>query len=116
LNDTIVQLFYTPVNEENVSFSTAAFENLKNDGLSLISNDSLKINIINIYDQELNYIQTIFANQLENHINSVVDPFYSKHFEFSSNRKKIFDIYFLRFDTFLYLHQDCYPKLMKSKY
>ena len=88
LNDSILQFFIIPVFDHSVSLSTAAFENLKSDGLSLISNDSLKIDIINMYDQELNYIQTRFAYQVQTFINSVVDPFYSKNFEWDSKENQ----------------------------
>ncbi|MFT5253170.1 MAG: hypothetical protein ACI87N_002199 [Flavobacteriales bacterium] len=81
LNDTIKQDLYIPLLDQQISLNTAAYENLKNEGLSLISNDDIKFEIINIYDQELNYIQTTFANQFENYISTVVSPFYSKNFE-----------------------------------
>ena len=88
LNDRIKQLFIIIVYDQSVSLSTAAFENLKSDGLSLISNDSLKIDIINIYDQELKYIQTTFANQIENGITSIINPFYIKNFEWDSKENQ----------------------------
>ena len=87
LNDTIKQLFVIIVYDQSVSLSTAAFENLKSGGLSLISNDSLKIDIINIYDQELKYIQTTFANQIENGITSIINPFYIKNFEWDDSKE-----------------------------
>ena len=89
LNDSIKQFFVIPVFDHSVSLSTAAFENLKSDGLSLISNDNLKIDIINIYDQELNFIQTRFANQVQTFINSVVEPFYAKNFEWDSKENQV---------------------------
>ncbi len=89
LNDTIMRLFIIPQYAQSVPFSTAAFENLKSDGLSLISNDSLKIDIINIYDQQLNNIQITFANQIENFITAVVNPYYTKHFEVDSKENQL---------------------------
>jgi hypothetical protein len=84
LNDTIKRNLGIPLYDQMISLNTAAFENFKNDGLSLISNDDIKFEIINIYDQELNYIQNTFANQFENYITTVIYPFYSKNFEFYS--------------------------------
>jgi len=86
LNDTITRLFIIPKYDHSIKLSTAAFENLKNDGLSLISNDSLKIAVIDIYEQEITLIQNTFANQMENYNTSIVDPFYNKHFELDYNK------------------------------
>ncbi len=89
INDTIKHIFVVLLNDQMVSFNMAAFENLKNDGLSFISNDDLKFEIINIYDKELKYIQNIFANQFENYLSGVMNPFFSESFEFVSNEKNI---------------------------
>ena len=89
INDTIKHIFVVLLNDQMVSFNMAAFENLKNDGLSFISNDDLKFEIINIYDKELKYIQNIFANQFENYLSGVMNPFFSESFEFGSNEKNI---------------------------
>ena len=89
LNDSIKQILVVLQYDQMVSFNMAAFENLKNDGLSFISNDDLKFEIINIYDKELKYIQNIFANQFENYLSGVINPFFSENFEFASNKKKI---------------------------
>jgi exonuclease VII small subunit len=88
LNDTIVRLFIIPQYDQSIRLSTAAFENLKNDGLSLISNDSLKIAVIDIYEQEITLIQNTFANQIENFNTSIVGPFYNKHFELDTKTKE----------------------------
>jgi hypothetical protein len=103
LNDTILRLFIIPQYDQSVSLNTAAFENLKSDGLSLISNDSLKIDIINIYDQDLNNIQITFANQIENFITSSVNPFYNAYFEVH-----------LKEDKFLYIPND-YDALLQNR-
>jgi hypothetical protein len=92
LNDTIIRLFIIPQYDHSIRLSTAAFENLKSDGLSLISNDSLKIAIIDIYEQEIALIQNTFANQIENFNTSLVGPFYNKHFELDTKTNKL--IYF----------------------
>ena len=89
LNDSIKQILVVLQYDQMVSFNMAAFENLKNDGLSFISNDDLKFEIINIYDKELKYIQNIFANQFENYLSGVINPFFSENFEFVSYKKKI---------------------------
>ncbi|WP_350290035.1 DUF6090 family protein [uncultured Croceitalea sp.] len=87
LNDSIKRILVVLLNDQMISFNIAAFENLKNDGLSFISNDDLKFEIINIYDKELKYIQNIFANQFENYLSGVINPFFSDNFEFFSNEK-----------------------------
>ena len=87
LNDSIKRILVVLLNDQMISFNIAAFENLKNDGLSFISNDDLKFEIINIYDKELKYIQNIFANQFENYLSGVINPFFSDNFEFVSNEK-----------------------------
>ncbi|BAO76445.1 hypothetical protein WPG_2215 [Winogradskyella sp. PG-2] len=87
LNDSIKRILVILLNDQMISFNIAAFENLKNDGLSFISNDDLKFEIINIYDKELKYIQNIFANQFENYLSGVINPFFSDNFEFVSNEK-----------------------------
>ncbi len=86
LNDTILKLFIIPQKAHAIRLSTAAFENLKNEGLSFISNDSLKIAIIDIYEQEITLIQNTFANQLENFNTSIVGPFYNRHFELDTKK------------------------------
>ena len=68
LNDSIKRSLVVLLNDQMISFNIAAFENLKNDGLSFISNDDLKFEIINIYDKELKYIQNIFANQFDSYL------------------------------------------------
>ena len=87
LNDSIKRVLVVLLNDQMISFNIAAFENLKNDGLSFISNDDLKFEIINIYDKELKYIQNIFANQFENYLSGVINPFFSDNFEFFFNEK-----------------------------
>jgi len=87
LNDSIKQILVLLLHDQMISFNVAAFENLKNDGLSFISNDDLKFEIINIYDKELKYIQNIFANQFENYLSGVINPFFSDNFEFVFNKK-----------------------------
>ena len=87
LNDSIKQILVLLLHDQMISFNIAAFENLKNDGLSFISNDDLKFEIINIYDKELKYIQNIFANQFENYLSGVINPFFSDNFEFVFNEK-----------------------------
>ncbi|MCC1485172.1 DUF6090 family protein [Winogradskyella immobilis] len=87
INDSIKRILVVLLNDQMISFNIAAFENLKNDGLSFISNDDLKFEIINIYDKELKYIQNIFANQFENYLSGVINPFFSNNFEFVSNEK-----------------------------
>ena len=89
LNDSIKQIFVILQYDQMVSFNMAAFENLKNEGLSFITNDDIKFEIINIHDQELKYIQNIFANQFENYLSGVVNPFFSKNFEWGLKEKKI---------------------------
>ena len=89
LNDTIVELFVIPHYDQSIRLSTAAFESLKSEGLSIISNDSLKIEIIDIYEQEITLIQTTFANQVENFNTSIVGPFYNKNFELESKDNNI---------------------------
>ena len=89
LNDSIKQILIVLQYDQMVSFNMAAFENLKNDGLSFISNDDLKFEIINIYDKELKYIQNIFANQFESYLSVVINPFFSENFEFVSNENNI---------------------------
>lgn len=89
LNDSIKQIFIILLYDQRILFNMAAFENLKDDGLSLISNDDIKFKIIHIYDNELKDIQNIFANQYENYLSEVINPFFSENFEFSSNKNKI---------------------------
>lgn len=89
LNDSVKKLFLLLQFDQMISLNMAAFENLKNDGLSFISNDDIKFEIINIYDEKLNYIQNIFANQFENYIDTVINPFFSKNFEFYTKDDKI---------------------------
>jgi len=89
LNDSIKQIFIILQYDQMVSFNMAAYDNLKNEGLSFITNDDIKFEIINIHDQELKYIQNVFANQFENYLSQVVNPFFSKNFEWSSTEKKI---------------------------
>ena len=88
LNDSIKRRFLIPQFDQAVLLNTAAFENFKNDGMSLISNEELKFEIINIYEQELKYMQITFADQFENYITQVIHPFYSRNFEITTKNEQ----------------------------
>ena len=90
LNDTIKQMLVIPLQEISFSSNTAAYENLKSEGLFSISNDSLKLSIIRFYDQELKFIITKFADQSDAYISSIVAPYYSKHFELLTEGNNVF--------------------------
>ena len=90
LNDTIKEYFTIPLYDASTQLNTGAFENLKNEGLSIISNDSLKLKIVNMYDQNLKFLHTTLPYQMENNIAIVVNPFYNKHFELKRKGTKVF--------------------------
>lgn len=80
---------FIPNYDYSIRFNLGAFENFKNNGLPLMSNDSLKSEIINMYDQDLEYIHVTFAQEMEDYINSVINPYYAKHFEFTKATGRI---------------------------
>jgi hypothetical protein len=61
-------------------FTEASFENLKNEGVNLISNDSLRNQIIEIFEIDMDILDVSDLNSHSNYMSSVVDPIISKYF------------------------------------
>ncbi len=57
-----------------------AYESLKSRGSKLVSNDSLRIQIIEMYENKMTYIKDDWDKFEWNYSSSVVMPYYTKHF------------------------------------
>ena len=58
-NDSIRKLFFQNLNQWDLVLNTVAFENLKSSGMDLISNDSIKIQILTLYGTDYKYIERL---------------------------------------------------------
>ena len=62
-------------------FNYAGFELFKNRGPDLISNDSIKIKLLEIYEEKIQYLVNDHNKTEWNYNNTVMTPFYTNNFE-----------------------------------
>ena len=60
--NTVVSNFSITAGNMEIEFQTSAYESLKSKGLDILSNDSLRIDLSNLYDFEYPRIQADFSN------------------------------------------------------
>ena len=79
-HDSLDQYFYVPTGNYSFGISYATFENLKSQGLDIISNKDLRLNLVKLYEEDywlLKDQETKVANAFTN----ATLPFTRKHFK-----------------------------------
>jgi len=87
---TVVNYFDITSLNMQIEFQTSAYESLKSKGLDIISNDSLRIDLSNLYDFEYPRIMADFSNY-NIHLRNEWRPFMLNNFQFKveSNSNQI---------------------------
>lgn len=89
--DSLMMDFYWMTKEEYIFPNTSAFENLKNTGMSIIENDSLRNLITLVYN---NYFPRISkGNNLHPDINNYLNPFFQKNFKVNRDPNISYTLY-----------------------
>ena len=81
--NTVVSNFSITAWNMEIEFQTSAYESLKSKGLDILSNDSLRIDLSNLYDFEYPRIQADFSNY-NIHLRNEWRPFLLNNFEFKA--------------------------------
>ncbi|MFC5045411.1 DUF6090 family protein [Aquimarina hainanensis] len=90
-SDSLLMDFYWITREEYIFPNTSAFENLKNTGMRIIKNDSLRDLITLVYN---NYFPRISkGNNLNPDINEYLIPYFKKNFKVNRNAEITYDLY-----------------------
>ncbi|GAA4272951.1 DUF6090 family protein [Aquimarina gracilis] len=90
-SDSLIMDFYWASKEEYIFPNTSAFENLKNTGMSIVKNDSLRDLITLVYN---NYFPRISkGNNLHPDINDYLSPYLKKKFKVNRNPNIKYDLY-----------------------
>jgi len=79
-HDSLDQYFFVPVGNYSFGISYATFENLKSQGLDIISNEELRLTLVKLYEEEYWHLkdqETKVANAFTN----ATLPFTRKHFK-----------------------------------
>ncbi|MFD2907418.1 DUF6090 family protein [Flavobacterium ardleyense] len=90
-SDSLMMDFYWASKDEYIFPNTSAFDNLKNTGISIIKNDSLRNLITLVYN---NYFPRITKeNSMHPDISNYVNPYYKKNFKINRNQDIKYDLY-----------------------
>jgi len=90
-SDSLMMDFYWMTKDEYIFPNTSAFENLKNTGMKIIQNDSLRNLITLVYN---NYFPRIAKeNALHPDINNYLTPFFKKNFKVNKNPNIKYNLY-----------------------
>ncbi|WP_459212206.1 DUF6090 family protein [Aquimarina rhabdastrellae] len=89
--DSLMMDFYWTTKDEYIFPNTSAFENLKNSGMGIIQNDSLRDLITLVYN---NYFPRISkGNNLHPDINNYLTPYFKKNFKVNRNPNIKYNLY-----------------------
>ena len=58
-NDSIRQLFFQMLGQWDLILNTVAFENLKSSGMDILSNDSIKLELLTLYGKSYQYVKSL---------------------------------------------------------
>ena len=89
--DSLAFDFYFLKQDEYIYPNTAVYEKLKELGLDIIKNDSLRNDIQLLYDQEFPRISK--ANSFTRDISEYLDPYYVEHFRPNDNYNLSYDFF-----------------------
>ncbi len=83
-NDTLKGFFSIPTYDISTSLSYASFDNTKNQGLQIIKNNELRLELIKLFDEEFKNIEALGENSSALLTNTIA-PFLQKHFEYTNS-------------------------------
>jgi len=82
--DSLIDFFNIPTYALTTNLSYASFENTKNQGLELIKNIALRLELIKLFDEEFNSINVLGENSFALLTNTIA-PFLQKHFQYTAS-------------------------------
>ena len=83
-HDSLIDFFDIPTYALTTNLSYASFENTKNQGLELIENNVLRLELIKLFDEEFNSI-TVLGVQSSSLLTNTIAPFIQKYFEYTAS-------------------------------
>ncbi len=83
-NDSLRNYFSIPTYALTVGLSYASFENTKNQGLQIIKNNALRLELIKLFDEKFKDV-TVLGVQSSSLLTSTIAPFIQKHFEYTTS-------------------------------
>ncbi len=83
-HDSLTDFFKIPTYALTTNLSYASFENTKNQGLELIENNVLRLELIKLFDEEFNSI-TVLGVQSSSLLTNTIAPFIQKYFEYTAS-------------------------------
>ena len=85
-HDSLDSYFYVPTGNYSFGISYATFENLKSQGLDIISNKDLRLNLVKLYEEEY-WLLKDQETKLANAFTNATLPFTRKHFKLLSDTR-----------------------------
>ena len=80
-NDSIRQLFFQMLGSWDLILNTVAFENLKSSGLDILSNDSIKLELLTLYGNNYQYVKDLQDYYEQTHDERVSSWFFNNNVE-----------------------------------
>ena len=85
-HDSLDQYFYVPTGNYSFGISYATFENLKSQGLDIISNKDLRLNLVKLYEEDY-WLLKDQESKVANAFTNATLPFTRKHFKLLNGPK-----------------------------
>ncbi len=82
-NKSLNRDFWRLLSWQEPDFNYAGFELFKSRGADLISNDSIKLKLLNIYEEKIQYLVNDHNKTEWNYNNTIMTPFFTDNFEIS---------------------------------
>ena len=81
-HDSLDQYFYVPTGNYSFGISYATFENLKSQGLDIISNKDLRLNLVKLYEEDYWLLSTLVRILGNNVSRAQITEFFKKNPDF----------------------------------
>jgi hypothetical protein len=81
--------FFALLSWQEPDFNYYGFELFKSRGPDLISNDSIKINLLKIYEEKIQYLVNDHNKTEWNYNNTIMTPFFTDNFEFDLTNRTV---------------------------
>ncbi|MCW5518175.1 DUF6090 family protein [Muriicola sp. Z0-33] len=75
-NDSIRQLFFQNLGQWDLVLNTVAFDNLQSISMDILSNDSIKSKLLDLYGNNYSYIKSLKNNYDETHYERISTPLF----------------------------------------
>ena len=87
-NDTIGHLIQTSIFMEKIQFTNSAYESLKTAGLDLISNDSIRTQVTQLFSNQFPYVE-MWIRDAGLSISNSLNPVFDNYFEAADDSSRI---------------------------